>query len=1362
MATGLPERPTHNPSEFRYLPARLQYGSQTNSRLLPAGPHNEGTDMMQAKNRFRAWPLAVALTALWACDGSSSVGQVGQGGNNPSLERVEIGRIVDVYAFRRIDPGVGDRRLRSNRELELIARDVVINPGIESQSIFDAAGNAVATANYEFLPFDKNVGHEELVILWDDRAGPEKQSFDEAFASAQTGLVQLPDSYRDQNTQTRPIPIVPRNAAIKLTFTGPLNTSADFFAANPAAVQLLEFKGDPNFVEPVDAFRILPYRMVVGTDSLVLDTTILGGEAGGGITSAGMPTSADNVTANIRIAIPNRGQVVSSFYIDADRVDELNGKDSADRDSIIRDFRSGNLLDGEAGRLTEPEAPKLIGSLQMGIVGVDGTNNVLTVNKRLNFVPIRARYPFVDGPLDAQDIPLGPLSVPVQRGLQAGDLIQQDVIVQLSNGTFETVTVRAEIIENLAITADAGEQSLGRAPNAPPGDSGQGETIPVVNLRVATVSPARDSEGNRVSFRSNTTPNGEDCTLQASYVEEVPYAVGGGALTDRAWRNLFVAIEPAPGQPGVDIDPSASVAFEFNKPMDLDQVDVTANLLLTKPDAPNQSFGSQMDDPKLATMHVVPARLTDLSGDGTILRLQPQLGFAHQAGQAEIYSAHIRLGNAGITDLAGNSLEIFDDISNPQEAWSVDFQLDPSADSNLIGWHTYMFSAEDEDGSQPGSVDIFGQFRLENGRLTGASGVRFRRSANNNNLASISRVNRGECWDSGNPNSVILDPPDPNPNNPFEYPGTLATENQLILPRLGAPGVVPVDTLGAAHPGTLYWEPRMSDQVNPPAVPQVYEYYQTLPQPSGRVIEPMKPQGSRMQMRYIEDDFSLSYTQPSDFGLDIEQLYWSPFNDETVLYDEFDRFTMSLGHARTRADERWVLVVDATPESWCVLDCASMNSGLSNVFADNVLDGSEMTSVFEDRVYTINPNDVRRDPFGVAYVPFPRFDRSYTWRDSRLVTVDASGNVIGLGGAQNPNANVPNNDVTAHIDSPWISSRPDPEFLQGGSGTWVMDNEDFVGFLQRDHDPIALPLLVDMKMFPEDPANGIASATNGFQVAMLGPPSVNGSIGGYYDTVGSGCGGGYPQWPRVRVHASGGFDLITGAEILVDPANALTANPQNIVKDPALGDPITALFQAPAGDGMLYWARADFVRRVSTVTFPFFDTLQPQRAELIDENQQVQALAGYPDWLSVNPLLRMSDVLVQLDPPQTQQPAGTGVVVELRGCETFENSDTLYNPSFGATADDTLTRGNLLNVNYACEAYRYSTANFNAAPRIAADGLTSYVTEDQVSDIRDSATGLFPRFLNLRLVMTNNVDVEPALSPSLRSMSVVYRLTPGQ
>ena len=82
--------------------------------------------MMQANNRSLMWPLAITLAFLAACDGSSSAGE-GGGGSQPSLVSVEIGRLVDVYAYRRIDQSVSDRRLRVNRELELVARDIVIN-----------------------------------------------------------------------------------------------------------------------------------------------------------------------------------------------------------------------------------------------------------------------------------------------------------------------------------------------------------------------------------------------------------------------------------------------------------------------------------------------------------------------------------------------------------------------------------------------------------------------------------------------------------------------------------------------------------------------------------------------------------------------------------------------------------------------------------------------------------------------------------------------------------------------------------------------------------------------------------------------------------------------------------------------------------------------------------------------------------------------------------------------------------------------------------------------------------------------------------------------------------------------------------
>lgn len=1291
---------------------------------------------------------------LGSCGGGAPTSQLGASGAKPGLLSVEMGRLVDVYAFQRIDPTLGDRRIRFKRKLVRVAENVLVNPSIETDQLFDAAGEELTTANFEYRPFDKRVGHPELLILWDNRDGPEKARFDAAFASCQSGLQVLAPSFRGQNTMQRPIPVVPRDAAFRLNFSGPISADQEFFAINPSSIQLLEFKGDPNVVQPVDAFRILPYRVIPKGSSILLDTTILGGEGQSGYTSAGLPESTDNVTANIRIAIPSRGQVVSSFYVREDSISNLNGVDSAGRNAVIRDFRSGNLSDGTAAKLPDAEKPMIVASVPMGITAIDTANRIITLNKRLGFVPVRGRYPFVDGPLTTGDLPLGPVNVPVQRALRSGDILTQDLIVDV-NGVPETVTVRAEILENLEVGTQVGSSM----PIGQTGLSGneQGQSLTQVRVRVAALDGGLDSAGQAHAFEASSLPQGRDCVLRAFYYEHVPFAGGGSlAVSDAAWRHQFVRIEPQPptGVPaGTQLAPNSSIAVEFTKPLDLDIVDNTENLVLTNTSILTETFQQQMlNDSKRATARIVPSRLADLTGDGTVLRLQPHMGFFHQNGQTETYAFHVMLGSNGVLDLSGNAIDVFDTRATPPASWSLDVSVAPTAADNFIGWHTWLFREADEDGSLPGSVDIFGQFRLQNGRLFGASGVRFSRTADSQNLGGISRIHRGECWD-----------PTAAPN--------------LALP----PSIAPTDNTGATHPGFLYWMPTMYDQVAPPNVPQVYEYWQQLPQDVGVVIEPLNPHGSRMQMRYIEDDFSLDYHQAAEFGLDVDQLYWSPFNDRNVFYDVFDRFSMSLSHSNKRPDEYFYIFQDpnANPPipPTCVFACDAVSSALSPVFSENVLEGTEQVPVFEDRVYTINPNSAFRSPLQIKYVPFPRFDRSYTWRDSRLVTVDAAGQVIGLGGAQQPAAPAPNDDWTARISSPWVTDAPDPLWQANGGAIWCLDEGDFKGDQRHDHDPVALPLLVDFKIFPDSAVNGIAAGANAFQVALVGPPT-NGIPGasGYYDTLGAGCAN-RPAWPSTRVQASGGEDLITGAAILVDPANTLSAQ-ISILKDAGLGNPTRALFQAPPQDGMLNWAQADFVRKVSTMTFGFFDTLQPQRAKFVNDPTGTPTVTdsdGFPNiaGLPSGQNYRVSDVITQLDPPQGRQPAGTTVVLELRGAELFGNAATLYNPVFaqaGQVADDTFDgRGNLLNPNYACEAYRYSQANHSSGQggsrdtaRVAATGLTRYVTDDKVGDIRDPATGLLPRYLNLRLVMTNNVTVTPALSPSLRSMSIVYRLQPGQ
>lgn len=1323
-------------------------------------------------------PLALLVLALLmivpGCNQGSSVATVGPDAQRAQLQGVQLGRLVDIYAYQRIDPSIADRRVRLNRQLALVAENVVINPNIRSDSLFDAAGEEVPTATFELRPFDKTVGHEELVILWDNRDGSAEQArFDAAFEECQNGLTELAPAFRGQNTQLRPVPVVPRNAALRLQFSGAVNVTEEFFQFNPSAIQLLEFKGDPNVVQPVDAFRILPARVIPQGDRIVIDTTILGGEGQSGFTTSGLPESVDNATANIRLAIPARGSVVSTFFVGEDGNVNLNGVDSAGRQSVIRDFRSGNLNDGAAGKLAESETPMIVGSLPMGIVSIDTANRIVRLNKRDSLVPVRGRYPFVDGPLAANDVPVGPVNVPTVRALRAGDILTQERLVQLSTGALETVTVQAEILENLAIGSRVG----GALPIGLSANGDQGETLPQIDVRVSTLAGGRDSEGTLHSFLAPedplAAPEGRDCILRARYYEDVPFSTGSQAVSDAQWREQFLRIEPQPpaaGQPGAGkLVPQSSVAIEFTKPLDLDQIDNTENLVLTNTSILDETFAEQMTDPKRATARVVPSRLADLGGDGTVLRLQPQLGFFHEENTSETYGFHVKLGQEGVLDLGGNPVEVFGDPINPLASWSVDLQIYEAMPDNLVGWHTYLFRDSDEDGSLPGSVDLFGQFRLQDGRLIGAAGVRFSRTADSQNLGTISRVTRGECWD---------------PDFDWETEGTGPTSPQ------GGIGLAPVDQMMNVHTGLLYWNPRMFDSIAPPIVPTVYEFYQTVPQNVGRVIEPLNTRGSRMQMRYLEDDFSLDYHQATDMGIDVDQLYWSPFNDETVFFDVFDRMSMSLSHSDKRPDEVWRLnagvpgdptAMPPVPPTLPTCDylCTSNSSALSTVFADNVLEGTSQVPVFADKVYTINPNDAFRSAFNVTYVPFPRFDRSYTWRDSRLVTIDASGQVIGLGGAQTPGAEDPNDDWTAHISSPWISDAFPENGEVAGPSEWVMDPGDFKGNHRHDHDPIALPLLVDYKVFADSAANGLAIASNSFQLALLGPPSYGfAPWGGYYDGVPAGCGT-RPAWPSVRVHASGGVPLTGNSEIIVDPANTLdAAGPYNVLKDAGYGNLERALFQAPPRDGMLNWAQADFVRKVSTMTFGFIDTLQPQRAEFVNDpsgTPTIEFSDGFPNLAGIGTNLRVTNLVTQLDPPAGRQPAGTSVVLELRGVEAIGDPTAdpgLYNPTFdgaGQTPDDTFDgRGNLLNPNYACEAFRYSQANYAEGhltgggdqPRVGTTGLTRYVTEGQLGQIRNPATGLLPRYLNARLTMTNNVDVTPALSPSLRSMAIVYRVVP--
>ncbi|MCC6783207.1 MAG: hypothetical protein IT457_10225 [Planctomycetes bacterium] len=1317
--------------------------------------------------------VVIALTLLvTACGGGKAGGGGGQQTQGASLLSVYYGRLVDVYAYRRIDPAIADRRVTNNREPVLIARNVVVSPQIETEPLVDSVGNVRAGASFRFLPFDVTVGHEELLILWDDVN--EKSSYDEAWSRARAGLVEVSAAYRDQNILTNPMPVVPRNAAFELRFDRSLGLTNEFFAINPSAIQVLRFRDDPNVVPAPIAFEPATVRLLTtGGNTIIVDTTLVGGETSLSRTTNGLAQSLDSLTANYRIAIPTSGIAARSFAVRPDALPQLNGVDSAGDPATIRDFRSGNLADGRVGALEDFERPQIVATKRMGITAIDVTQRVLTVFKRGSTVAVRARQPFVDGIVDRNTLlPKGPAEVPTVDAngsalpLPSGDFLVQDVT---SPVTGERVRIRTEILQVLEVGTVEGDGNFaGPGLTAAGTDGGE---LTAINVRVSTIHGV-DSQGNRVSLEAaNNGGQGAECDITVRYYEFLRYGpnAGAGAVSDADRRAEFALVDPELGNPvaGTGLRPDATIGYRFSEPMDVESVSPLDNFVLTNQECHVGVFPSVLTNPKSASLNFIFTRLIDRRGDGTLLELQPPAGLYHVQGQTEQYWAHLDVGTKGLKDLAGNVLDLFDrrppatitvggnPVEVPLRNFSQLFQVEPTAADNWVGSRVFRFASADEDGTKPGSIDFFGQFQLDidSGTLRASPVTRRSRTADSANLGSIERWNRGECVAPEVP-AQVGPPPVPRVPPLSFRPGSPSYGN-----------------------GVLYRTPSMNTVQ--PAPPLVFQPPQA-PQPFGGIVEPNTSFGARVQMTYREDDFGMSHTDVGDLNIDVEQMHWAPWADSVVLYDSFDRYTMKLSHSKKRPDLLFVKTVDPMSGAiFCGLDCGSLFSGLSEGFAENALENTTSVEVVKDRQYVIDPNTAFRATSTIKYVPYPEFQKTYTWRDSRIVTWDmANDRAVGLGGSLNASDTPPLRSVTAHCSSPWVRDDPNTALLgiTGNRDGWLYDiitrdPGDFSGLRTRDHDPIALPLLVDVSVWPDD-SRAVANAGNLFHIAYVGPIWTPANPGGYYNagggitTVGPPPAGPDPfscngiDWPFFRVFTFGGSDANNPSLFnRIDPDRAEIAR-GGVIKDLGLGDPIAGLYQTKPGDASVHWAQIDLVRKVSVVTFGFFDTLRPNRHDLAAQNPAPPALppsVGRPDLsVLVGGDVRVQDMMAILDPPAARQPGGTRIDVEFRGVRTLTRPDP-YDPN---TSDAVDTRRNLLNPNYACEAYRYAMSNPGESndPRVVAEGLTPYVKEGELDTIRDPANLLLPRFMNFRLVMENNISSNPTQAPALRGMGIVFRV----
>lgn len=160
------------------------------------------------------------------------------------------------------------------------------------------------------------------------------------------------------------------------------------------------------------------------------------------------------------------------------------------------------------------------------------------------------------------------------------------------------------------------------------------------------------------------------------------------------------------------------------------------------------------------------------------------------------------------------------------------------------------------------------------------------------------------------------------------------------------------------------------------------------------VSEPLTPMGAVVMNTYRPQDFGFgsvsSFFDEDEYNMDIEGLAWSPFNGPND--DFFPRVSLSLSHAGYMPDE----VID--PLSGLPI---FPNSGLksSTPFTENILGwnkGQIETTVF-DKSYAIRDINKFVSESGQNYIPWPKFTKTFTWRDTSIPQSIVGGDVASIG-----------------------------------------------------------------------------------------------------------------------------------------------------------------------------------------------------------------------------------------------------------------------------------------------------------------------------------------------------------------------------
>jgi hypothetical protein len=1282
----------------------------------------------------------LGFAALAACSGGGgSTGGATPGGGQPELSRIEYGRLVDVYGLQVTPEG---------SSIALYRRDVVIGGNIQDQRPTSSVLRD-DEVTYDFLGSDPDTLQPRLFIPRDVTG----DDFRTAFDALDDQLREVTPMRFGSGGPATPFSVVPRNAAIRLVFTAPLGVDDGFFVErdptgrvvglrNTEAVQLLKIVGDP---EQPNGFVPMSVRISVQDRTLVLDPVLLGTEGLQYQTNnnaAGLPASPDQFGANIRIALALDGPLAVPRLREGRN--ELTGFNNSARRSIIRDFRSGNGTDTSAdlsrGFVRDPLPLRVVGEIPMYLERVDDINaftQEVTIYKNGISHEID-RGDVIRFIADSSGVPFGSSEVVVDP--------QDD----LNTPATQHVRVRVRRIANLesidpsnlpGYPASVTEREPWLVANAP-------RAICVAEF-TAGDEAGRDDPRNFLVFSPGPVPlNG---------------------------------VQPAPNE---FVSPFAGAVVRFTKPIDLATVrwadtfffamrDLTtdasiADFIANRPWQNGTGSGVGMNPAtfnlaKYRTPYMITARVFDEDGSQTSLRLQPTTGFYLDdtmrnppPGSDYRYFLHLISDSpeGGVRDLAGNRVDLQGTTAGRSNSVVIPFTVDtrtngnePLFPDNLAVSVVRRFASRDEDANPsyflPNEVqgattnaiaaaypleDMFGGFVYIDGKLQARPTTRSRVIADNLNQSPI----------------VQQVPPPALPNPLAWCPQTVSGEGQI----------------GANTANNVL---------------------------NAGIQNPLNPYGARLQTVWREIDLSLSRTDPFDFNLDIEQMYWAPYTGTQLLFDEFDGVDLWLGHSEYRPAP-------------CVGDFSSLpslpQSGLRTQFERNfawnpaptgsgqtiqtqsprtrAYGSGNNTSGFPGVPMRVDPATVVLEPNQVnRYLPLPQFQRPYfVYRDETVVEQGGNSGWAGdlsAGSAYPPYILSPfsmgqgrrwvdngNPSTVTFVNSFWNDG-----INQGLTSTQDQFTQGLVG-------NIALPLLADFWTYCDSsqlPAGGgyVALGTNGWQVAV-----------------------------PVQSAPDPNFRVLSAGRPAVGSSPPLCRGPNDAAWNTAAGGfQGSSTAATPPGDNTFYWIMMDVLKRQSVITNGFIDLNNPHR---VPEGFNDPRLGPFylVNGNSTMPANVLPQFAYEFDPPLAELPAGTSVVPQFRGASVVDGTPWYWNSWINNGSS--IYPAGTYDANARQQQLRPSAANFPLDPYKAGDAhmrkwdtrpigtsstarnwwtylynrtVTRYV--ENPNELMDPAftaqfagpnEGFTPRdirYVNWRFVTGNNADASPPVAPTIETFALSYR-----